>query len=43
MIYVKTILDENNKAVIYDSDKKSFIVPLSLTKSQFNLFDEILK
>jgi hypothetical protein len=41
MIGIQTIVDENNKRVKYDQDKKCFIVPVSLTKPNFTLIDQV--
>jgi hypothetical protein len=41
MIRIQTIVDENNKRVKYEQNKKCLIVPVSLTKPKFTLIDQV--
>ncbi len=41
MVYVRTIMAENNKLVRYDKGKKCFVVPHSLAQPGFALIDQV--
>ncbi len=41
MIKVETIFSENNRSVRYDTDKKKYVVPVSLTTPGFTLIDQV--
>lgn len=43
MLSIDTILEENNKKVRYDEEKKCLVIPCSLGKPGFSLIDEVRK
>lgn len=41
MITIDSIINENNKSVEYNDNNKCLLVPISLTKPQFTLIDDV--